>query len=396
MWVSGLRQAGKTTLVRRIDPGRAYFTLDDLSLLAAAREDPQGFIQSLPRPVTLDEVQRVPELLLAIKREVDVRRRAGAFLLTGSSQIPAGRGVKETLAGRVALLRLRPLTWAEAAGNAQSSLLDLLFRFRSASELSAAFAGRTASPLDSAKLMMGGLPVPFLGRKGVGARERWFEQYRATYIEQDVPPLVRIEEVPAFVRFLSLAAARTAQAANMAALAHDAGVSVDTGVRWSALMEMTFLADRIPPYWRNIAKRLVKSPKLHIGDAGLAGHLAGVRGWGDARRLNVAGRLLETLVAQHLLAFADAARVPTRIFHYRTQAGAEVDFVLERGTRLLPIEVKTASTVRTADTRGLGSFLETFGRAAPFGLVLYGGAEAVPLARGLVALPLSFVLEGGL
>lgn len=386
----GLRQVGKTTLVRSAGRQRAYVTLDDLSALAAARHDPQGFLRGLPRPVTIDEVQRVPELLLSVKQEVDRRRRPGDFLLTGSARLEMRRGVQETLAGRAAFVRLRPMTWAEAARRPSWNPVDALWSCRSAADVARRLGAAPA--LDAQRVLVGGLPEPLLSRRG-GARGRWFEQYRSTYVERDVPPLLRIEELSTFVRFLTLAASRTAQTSNFATLAHDAGVSADTGLRWFGILEATFLTDVLPPYWRNIGKRLVKSPKIHFGDAGLAAHLLGIRSWKDAMRRNVAGSLLETLVAQHALAYCETARLPTSVFHYRSHAGSEVDLVLGRGPRLLPLEVKLADTVRASDVRGLAAFLRDF-PAASYGVVLYGGAEVLPIARGIVALPLTLFLAG--
>lgn len=385
----GLRQSGKSTLVERLEPGRPYVTLDDLGILSAARSDPQGFLAGLPRPVAIDEIQRVPELVVAIKREVDRRRRPGEFLLTGSAAVQTRHGVQETLAGRAALLRLRPMTWSEAAGRADWNPVDALFSCRSAAAALSRFGRST--PFDAPRLLAGGLPEPLLRRRGA-SRSRWFEQYRSAYVERDVPPLLRVEEVSTFVRFLSLAAARTAQTTNLAALAHDVGISADTGIRWSGLLEATFLLELVPPWFRNIGKRLVKAPKLHGGDVGLTAHLAGIQNWKDAQRQNIAGPLLESLVAQHLSVFASASRLPTRLFHYRTHAGAEVDFVTARVRSLLPIEIKLTATPDARDLGGLRAFMKDF--AAPFGVLLYAGTESIPLGRSIVALPLTTFLEG--
>ena len=389
--VIGLRQSGKTTLVRRAPGRRAWVTLDDLSALSAARRDPEGFLRGLPRPLTIDEVQRVPELLLPIKREVDRRPKPGQFLLTGSARIEMRRGVTETLAGRGSLLRLRPMTWAEAAGRASWNPVDLLFSSRSVADAASRFPdGR---PMDGSRVLAGGLPIPLLRRRG-GARRRWLDEYHAAYVQRDVPPLVQIDQVAPFVRFISLAAARTAQTTNHAMLARETGVSADTGLRWFGVLESTFLADPVPPWFRNIGKRLVKAPKLHFGDAGLAARMAGVVGWADARRQNLAGALVETLVAQHLLVFAECGRQPAQVFHYRTHAGAEVDFVLARGRRLVPVEVKSSSKIDARDLSGMRSFLSDFRREAPFGVVLYTGPQALPVGRGIVALPMTTFLEG--
>lgn len=386
----GLRQVGKTSLARTLS-NRTYLTLDDVAALEAARRDPAGFIAGLPRPVTIDEVQRAPELLLPIKAEIDRRRRNGEFLLTGSAQIELRRGTRETLAGRGSLLRLRPMTWAERARRPEWNAIDALFGCRTAAAVASLFSHH--APFDYTQVFAGGLPFPLLKLQG-GARARWFEQYRASYVERDVPPLLQVEEVASFIRFLALAASRTAQTTNYAAIGHEAGISTNTALRWSGVLEATFLVDLLPPYFRNLGKRLVKAPKLHFGDVGLAGHFVGASSWKDATRTHVAGALLETLVAQHFLAFSDTARSPVKVFHYRTQAGAEADFVLARGPRLIPIEVKASATVRSGDTTGLRSFLKDHPESASFGVVLYTGDGSVPLGKDVVAIPLGAVLGG--
>jgi predicted AAA+ superfamily ATPase len=387
----GMRQVGKTTLAHAVD-GRTYVTLDDLGALAAARRDPEDFVAGLPSPVTIDEVQRAPDLLLAIKRIVDRRRRAGEFLLTGSAQIELKRGIRETLAGRAAVMHLRPMTWAEMEGAATFNGVDVLFGCRSTAEV-ARRLGREA-PFDAARILVGGLPVPALDRQS-GRRARWLEQYQLAYLQHDVPPFVRVEEVAAFFRFLQLAASRTAQLANYSALARDAGVSADTGLRWFGVLQATFLIDSVPPYFRNLGKRLVRSPKLHLGDVGVAAHLMGLRTWSEAVRQGHAGALVETLVAQHLLAWCDASSRPTQLFHYRSHAGAEVDFVLSRGPRLVPVEVKMGSSPTPSDLRGLKAFLDDIGETAPFGVVLCSAPQCSPLGRRIVGVPIGAFLGGG-
>ncbi len=388
--IVGLRQSGKTTLARR-SKGRHYVTLDDLGALGAAQRDPRGFLQDLPRPVTIDEVQRVPNLLLAVKETVDRKRRNGEFLLTGSSRVELRKGVQDSLAGRLALLRMRPATWSEAAGRPAWNPVDRIFSCRTARDLAVAFPSGPA--LNAARVLAGGLPPPVL-KRSAAARVRWFAQYRSAYVERDVPPLMRVEEVSTFVRFLQLAAVRTSQTANHASLGRDTGISTDSSLRWLGILEATFLVDQAPPYWRNLGKRLVKTPKLHLGDAGVAASLAGIRDWPEALRQGMAGPLLETLVFQHAQAFAEVSRAKTDLFHYRTHAGQEVDLVLSRGSRVVPVEVKLSRTASGNDGRGLEAFLGDFPKQAAFGILLYGGTEVVPMGRSLVAVPLSVFLEG--
>src|SRR5712692_9543787 len=386
--VVGARQVGKSTVVRAL-PGRHYVTLDDLGALSAAAADPHGFVERLPIPATIDEIQRVPELLLAIKAAVDRERRPGAFLITGSSRLDTLRGVKESLAGRVALLTLRPMTHLELSGAPDSDPIRRLFACADVkgvvSRLSAIVPGR----LDVAReVLAGGFPEPAIHLE---ARERgsWFREYRKSYIERDVPAVVRIDDVPAFLRFLTACAATTARLLNVTDLARDVGVSVDTARRWVGVLETTYVAERRTPFWRNVHKRLVKTPKLFVWDSGLAAHLLDVESWTNGMADSLAGPLLETWVHANLAAHAELIDPPARLRFYRTHAQAEVDFVLARGRRMIGLEVKASSTVRPSDAKGIAELANQFPRECPFGVVLYSGRSVLPLTEHAVAVPLS-------
>ncbi len=388
--VVGARQAGKSTVVRAL-PGRHYVTLDDLGALSAAAADPRGFVERLPIPATIDEIQRVPELLLAIKEVVDHERRPGAFLITGSSRLDTLRGIRESLAGRVALLTLRPMTRLELSGAPDSDPIGRLFECADVkgvvSRLSAIVPGR----LDVAReVLAGGFPEPALHLE---ARERgaWFREYRKSYVERDVPAVVRIDDVPAFLRFLTACAATTARLLNVTDVARDVGVSVDTARRWVGVLETTYVADRRTPFWRNVRKRLVKSPKLFLWDSGLAAHLLDVESWADGIADSLAGPLLETWVHANLAAHAEMTDPPARLHFYRTHAQAEVDFVLARGRRIIGLEVKASSTVRPTDAKGIEELASQFPRECPFGVVLYPGRSVLPLTEHAAAVPLAAV-----
>lgn len=389
--VVGARQVGKSTLVRSL-PGRQYVTLDDLGALSAAAADPRGFIDRLPRPVTIDEIQRVPELLLPIKEAVDQARRPGAFLITGSSRLDTVRGIRESLAGRVALLTLRPLTHLELSGAADADPLGRLLECADLKDAIARLSSMSPGRLDVARAVAaGGFPEPALHLEG-GERAAWFREYRKSYIERDVPAVVRIDDVPAFLRFLTACAATTARLLNLTDIARDVGVSVDTARRWVGVLETTHVAERRTPFWRNVRKRLVKTPKLFLCDSGLAGHLLGVESWANGVVDSLAGPLVETWVHANLAAHAELGEPPAQLHFYRTHAQAEVDFVVVRGRRMLGLEVKASATVRPGDAKGIEDLASQFPRECPFGLVLYLGRSVLPLTEHAAAVPLATFL----
>lgn len=394
--IVGPRQAGKTTLAKLVGSGahpRTYVTFDDLAALTAARADPQGFVRTLSLPVTIDEIQRAPDVLLAIKRQVDEGPARGAFLLTGSAEPAAVQQVRETLAGRIALVPLRPLTWPERLKRPDWNPLVVLARCRNARAVAAAFA---SSPYPATHLerevLHGGFPEPVL-RLQPRQRVAWFEQYTRTYLERDVALLMRAGNFATFLRLVHLAASATGTALNIADLARDAAVSHDTANRWLAVMRATFLADTLPPYWRNVRKRLTKTPKLHFVDTGLAAHLLDLHSWPQAKRLNLAGALTESWVHHHLRVFAGLAPRAPSLYFFRTTAGEECDFVVV-ADRLLPIEVKMTETPSPRDVAGVRTFLDLFARQAPFGLLLYPGTQVLPLADRVLALPMSAFFTG--
>jgi predicted AAA+ superfamily ATPase len=394
--IVGPRQVGKTTLARGLEgPGqRDYVTLDDLTALEAARTDPQSFIAGLRTPVTIDEIQRAPQLLLALKRRVDEEPRKGAFLVTGSADPTALAGVRDTLAGRLALVPLGPLTWSERQGRADWNLLTAALDAAHPADLSRAIPGAAPVTVLADEVAMGGFPEPALQLEA-GDRPAWYGQFVRTYVERDVPAFVRPDDVTAFLRFVRLAASATAGLLNMADLARDAGISHDTSRRWLSVMESTFLVHLLRPFWRNLRKRLVKSPKLHVNDSGLAMALLGLTSWQAAAPHGLVGPLVESWVHQHLQVYASAAGAAVTLHHFRTAAGLECDFVVERAGRLLPIEVKTAQTLSARDAAGVNGFLDLFpARDAPFGLLLYPGSATVMMGARVLAVPMSVALGG--
>jgi predicted AAA+ superfamily ATPase len=392
--VTGARQTGKTTLVQHMAGAsdRAYRTLDDPASQEAAARDPETFLAESPR-LTLDEVQRRPELLLAVKRAVDRDRSAGRFLLTGSANLLMMARVAESLAGRAVYVNLRPMTESEKVGRPDPGPWDRFLRAADACEARDAVprSARDGGAWPRA-VLEGGFPVAAL-ETDPESRRAWFDGYLSTYVERDLRQLAQIDALIDFRRLMRISALRTGRMANQAEMARDAGLSHATAHRYLNLLEVSFLISRAPTYAASRTKRLIKTPKLYWEDTGLAAHLAGIESEEDLRRDGTGGGWLENLVWHHLRCWADLAEPRAEVCTWRTAAGEEVDFVIESGNRLLPIEVKSAARVGSGDVRHMDAFLDEYAPRARVGVVLYGGAECRPLDKRILAVPLGAALR---
>ncbi len=377
--VTGARQTGKSTLARHLVPGpRSYRSLDDLDVLDAARRDPEVLVGG-SEPVTLDEVQRAPELLLAVKRAVDREPRAGRFLLTGSANLLLMRRVSESLAGRATYLTLWPMTRREQLGLGACGRWEDLLKTPEKEWLDLLREGE-AEPADwKALVRRGGFPTPALHMKSAADRRIWFDGYVRTYLERDLQDLAAISGLPDFRRLMRAACLRLGQLLNQTELARDVGLSQPTVHRWLNLLETSYLALRLPAYARSRTKRLVKSPKLYWADTGLALPLAGVE--------EPAGAHLENLVLTDLVAWRDARLERAEVYYWRTATGQEVDFVVEAGGQVLPVEVKTTARPRLSDAAGLRVFRAEYGHQTRAGLLLHTGNALEWLAPDVLAAP---------
>jgi predicted AAA+ superfamily ATPase len=383
--LNGARQTGKTTLVQAMaqKAGAQYFTLDDSATLALAAGDPAGFVRNLPGPVAIDEIQKAPALFPAIKLAVDRDRSPGRFLLTGSANIMTLPRLSESLAGRMEVIPLFPLSEGEISGR-HEGFLERLFAGRFAK----AGHGTEGNPI-TARLVRGGYPEA-AQRRQENRRAAWFASYISTILQRDVRDLARVESLQALPNLLKLLAARTSGLLNLADLGRDAGLPHTTLTRYLALLETVFLVHRLPAWSPNLGKRLVKAPKLHLVDTGLACHLVGAdsRRLGDDRPLQ--GRILETFVVGELRKQLSWTRPQIALFHFRTAAGAEVDVILEKpdGT-VAGIEVKASATAGTADFAALKELQSQLGKWFLAGVVLYQGDQFVPFGDKLWLVPLS-------
>ncbi len=377
--LTGARQTGKTTLARTMNTGeRRFHSLDDLDVLDLAQRDPQALVGGA-QPVTLDEVQREPRLLSTIKRVVDRQRRSGQFLLTGSANLLLMRKVSESLAGRASYLTLWPMTGHEQRGRGRCGLWEELLAADEKAWINV-LGAQDPEPEDwHERVRTGGFPVPAVHMNRAEDRAVWFEGYVRTYLERDLRELSSVASLPDFRRLMRAAALRLGGLTNQTELGRDVGLPQPTVHRYLNLLETSYLLVRVPPYAVNRTKRLVKSPKLYWGDVGLALHLAG-----DPEP---DGTHLENLVLQDLLAWRDAREGRAEILFWRTSAGQEVDFVIEAGGQLLPLEVKTSSRARAQDTAGLRAFRAEYRDTARAGLLLYAGEEFEWLTHDVLAVP---------
>ena len=384
--VTGLRQAGKTTLLAT-DPafaGRRYLTLDDLVILEAAERDPEALIAG-DEPVTVDEVQRSPGLLLAVKRAVDRRREPGRFLLSGSANLALLGGVSESLAGRALYLTLHPFTRRERLGRTAEP--PFLVRFFAEPKLPVSSG---AEPLTAEEILAGGLPPVALG--DVANRALWFLGYEQTYLERDLRALSQVADLVAFRNVMRLAALRTGQLLNQSELARDARVPVSTVSRYLGLLEAAFVIVYLAPHLRSRATRLLKSPKIFVSDSGLAAHLVGATNLAPEADEPMRGALLETYVHQNLAGILDAHLPQATLAHWSLQGRHEVDFVVSQGSRAVAIEVKAAARIGDRDLAGLKALkAKTPGMRA--GIVAYNGTEVLRLGDDLYAVPLGLLLS---
>ncbi len=387
--IHGPRQSGKTTLAQVVGEraSYAYLSFDDDVARGAAEADPAGFVADLPERAILDEVQRVPALFSALKTAVDRRRTAGRFMLTGSANVLLVPKLADSLAGRMQILRLHPLAQCELARR-EPRFLDALFESGFKTRRTERLAGQLAE-----RIAAGGYPAA-LARPAGRRRAAWYRDYLDALVQRDVRDLARISSLDALPRLLALAAAQTARLLNVTDLAGPFQLSRPTIRDYVTLLERVFLLETLPPWHSNRLSRLIKTPKLHLGDTGLACALLGVDAAGLAADRSLLGQILETFVFQELRRQASWHDEPLAFFHFRDKDGAEVDIVLERGARTLAgVEVKAAATVTAADFRGLRKLREAAGKRFAGGVVLYDGETSASFGDGLFAVPVRALWE---
>jgi len=346
--VTGPRQSGKSTLVRHALPNRAYVSLEDLDQREFAETDPRGFLAGFSEGAILDEVQRCPALFSYIQTRVDEMQRPGEFILTGSQQFGLLSGITQSLAGRAALITLLPLarTELQRAGKASMDLNETLFR-------------GSYPPIYDRALD----PHP------------WYGNYVSTYLERDVRQLINVQDLDAFQRFLRLCAARTGQLLNLSSLANDCGITHNTAKAWISVLEASYIVHLLAPHHQNFNKRLVKTPKLYFLDTGLAIWLLGIQNVDQLGIHSQRGALFESWVISELLKSRYNAGEVSNLYFWRDRSGHEVDVLIDRGTHLSPLEIKSGRTVNRDYFKGLEFWRKLAGESAGQPWLVYGGDE---------------------
>lgn len=384
--VVGPRQVGKSTLVTgdSIGAGRRYVTLDELASRGLAERDPGSLLEG-NEPITIDEVQLVPGLLREIKLRVDEARIPGRYLLTGSADLNHCAELSSVLAGRVGVLRLPPITQSELCGaTGWRNWLEV----ETTAELDEWFEGRRYPAFDWKRLPTGGFPLSILAQND---RERslWMQAFQTTYLERDLRRLTDVGNLVDFARLMERSASATGTVLNQAQLARDVGMSPATAGRHLSLLEASLLTSRIPPYFANIGKRMVKSPKFIWQDTGLVAHLLGMTEVQSIRKdSTMAGRLFESFVLaeiQSLLPMVDPA---ARLFHVRTHDQLEVDGLVQTGRRFLPIEIKAGVSLSADQAKAINRWMDLNPGHGP-GILIHAGTNYLRLSRHVRAVPVT-------
>jgi uncharacterized protein len=380
--LTGPRQSGKTTVLKHLfGKTHGYVSLEPPDIRASAASDPRGFLATYPPPVIFDEVHNAPELLPYIKEQIDSRRsKYGQYLLTGSQNLLLIERVTETLAGRTAMLRLLPLSQCEILGDPAAALPWEKQR-QTHSRRSISY------PNLWARVLRGGYPE-LAAHPGRDA-SLWHASYVQTYLERDVRTLRQVGDLTQFQMFLRALAARNGQLLNLTDIARDLGVAVNTAKGWLSVLEATFQVIVLRPYFVNVGKRLVKTPKIYFTDTGTLCHLAGLKDSEHAAKGPMGGPIFETAVLTEIVKRLWNRGEEPRVYFWRTSAGAEVDIVLELGRNLIPIEVKLSATPKPAMAGAIKAFRQDLGNRAMTGFVIHPGEVHLPLAPSVTALPFS-------
>ena len=384
--LTGPRQSGKTTLVRAVFPDYRYASLEAPDVRARAVSDPRGFLAG-GDPVILDEIQRAPELLSYVQGLVDEDPGPGRFIVTGSQNILLMKSVSQTLAGRTALLLLHPFSLAELYGLPP---LDPRALDRGATVLPHHILDRLSAK-DLWESLVTGFYPPVHDR-GLSARE-WIGDYYRTYVERDLREATRVLDLGAFETFTRLAAARTATELNLSGLASDAGITHQTARRWLTALEIGYVATTLPSHHANYRKRLRKRPRLHFLDTGMVCYLLGIEDGATLERHPLRGAIFESFVASELIKAFAAMRRDAPLFFWRDATGHEIDILIDTGSRLIPVEVKSGRTVPPDAVAGLKWWTGIPSNPNRGGVLVHGGSESFDLS-GFRVLPW-FLRAGG-
>lgn len=390
VFLAGSRQTGKSTLIQFLaekEFNSQYITFDNYTALSAAKNNPKGFIEGLPERIVIDEIQRVPELFLAIKESVDKKRQSGKFILTGSANVLLLPKLSETLTGRMDIQTLWPFSIDELHA-CKSRFIDILFN----ENIQDITHSPKIVPDILNHIIQGGYPE-VLERKNINRKNAWYKNYITTILQRDIKELSNIDGLIQLPNILQIFAARSACLLNFADISRSLQIPQTSLKRYVSLLESIFIIHRLIPWFKNINLRITKAPKIYVNDTGLLCHLLGV----DFQHLKnnriLAGQIFENFVVNELKKQITWSTMKPDIFHFRTSSGREVDIILENNQGLcVGIEVKLSSSVSEKNIAGLKFLKETLKTNFIKGIVIYTGQEIIPFDKDIFAVPVSALL----
>lgn len=383
--IHGARQTGKSTLVKSLaedDYPAKYITFDDSSVLSSAHNNPHDFISGYSENLIIDEVQRAPEIFLAIKSSVDKNKRPGKFILTGSANVLLLPKISESLAGRMEILRLFPFAQNEISGSTKNLVEEF-----SKNTFNPNFPINSDNLIN--KVLSGGFPE-MLVRQDRKRQKAWFSSYITTILQRDVRDIANVEKINELPKLLSLFASRAGTLFNYAEFSRSSGIAQTTLKRYVSLFEAIFMIHIVPAWSGNLSKRLIKTPKIYLNDTGLLSHLIGFEPERIISDAMMWGRILENFVLMEMLKQASWSNLILSLYHYRTASGQEIDFIIERNDgKLIAVEVKATSKIDTKDFNHINAFADETKDKFLRGILFYTGSEIISFAKNLTALPIN-------
>ena len=381
--ISGARQVGKSTLALHLEIEN-YITLDDINIYEMAKNDPKGFIESLDKPVIIDEAQRLPQLMITIKEHIDKKRINGEFVLTGSASLQGFKDISDSLAGRIGIVELYPLSLKEKSQK-EENIIDIF-----SSSLDGFILKKYESDI-AQHLLDGGYPE-MLKIDSQKAKYLWFSSYIRTYIESDARELTNIRNLDKFIKMYRLCMIRSGNMFNKNELQKEAGLDNRTFDSYFAVMEHTYQLQKLQPFFKNQLKRLIKTPKIYATDTGVLSHLLQIGSKEELEKSHYRGDIVETFIYDELLKANSSALKKVGLFYYRTSDKKEIDFILDYGEKIIAIEIKTSKSISKSDFKHIYHLQKEIPDSFDKGIVLYGGDSFLRLDEKMYAVPFGFLL----
>lgn len=381
--ISGARQVGKSTLALHLGIEN-YITLDDINIYEMAKNDPKGFIENLQKPVIIDEAQRLPQLMITIKEHIDKKRVNGEFVLTGSSSLQGFKNISDSLAGRIGIVELYPLSLKEK-NEKEENIIDVF-----SGSLDAYILKKYKN--DILKYILDGGYPEILKIDSQKAKYLWFSSYIRTYIESDARELANIRNLDKFVKMYRLCMIRSANMFNKNELQKEAGLDNRTFDSYFAVMEHTYQIQKLQPFFKNQLKRLIKTPKIYATDTGILNHLLQIGSKEEFEKSHYKGDIVETFMYDELLKANSSATQRVGLFYYRTSDKKEIDFILDYGQKVIAIEIKASKSISKSDFKHIYHLQKEIPELFDKGIVLYGGESFLRLDEKMYAVPFGFLM----